>query len=266
MGLDQLPSELVLFVFNHLNADRDMSSLTRVSWRFYNLLTPGLYRHNARHSNSSALRFSTVRYGLTSTVKKAIDGGADPYRADQTALSDSAETGRQEICELLLNYQPDLLEIRDQPSGFTPLCNAVARGRTASVKLLLSHGANPDVRDASGGTPLFLACSKGYAAIADILLSASKLHPDQYGTSLLVAIRKGHEPVIRLLLSKGADPCFGRRPAGKRVHVSPPTPLHYAVKNQQPEVLKLLLNWMGEEANVLDRNDLLVAKRRYRRQ
>lgn len=147
MGLDQLPGELVLFVFNHLNGDRDMSSLTRVSWRFYNLLTPGLYRHNARHSNSSALRFSTVRYGLTSIVKKAIDGGADPYRADQTALSDSAETGRQEICELLLNYQPDLLE----PSGFTPLCYAVAGDHfihPAQLHLLLN-------------SILILACSGG---------------------------------------------------------------------------------------------------------
>lgn len=42
--------------------------------------------------------------------------------------------------------------------------------------------------------------------------------------------------------------------------MSPPSPLHDAVKNQQPEVLKLLLNWTGEEPNVLDRNDLLVGK------
>ncbi|MCY4386624.1 MAG: ankyrin repeat domain-containing protein [Desulfurellaceae bacterium] len=54
----------------------------------------------------------------------------------------------------------------------TPLHTAVLDNRPALVSLLLSAGANPNVTDADGNTPLYFAERYGYDAIARLLRNA----------------------------------------------------------------------------------------------
>jgi ankyrin repeat protein len=53
--------------------------------------------------------------------------------------------------------------------GRTALILAIQRGRLDAVKMLLSHGANPNKADAHGTTPMSAAYSRGNYEITQAL-------------------------------------------------------------------------------------------------
>uniref|UniRef100_A0A8C6TN79 Protein phosphatase 1 regulatory subunit 27 n=1 Tax=Neogobius melanostomus TaxID=47308 RepID=A0A8C6TN79_9GOBI len=56
-------------------------------------------------------------------------------------------------------------------SGMAALHEAVLTGNLDAVKLLIKYGADVHQRDEDGWTPLHMACSDGYPAIARYLLA-----------------------------------------------------------------------------------------------
>ena len=92
----------------------------------------------------------------------------------------------------------------DQPNlnGTTPLYGACEHGHAACVRVLLSHGANPNARQqTSGGTPLHVAAAHGYVEIARILLDlGAGVDGDIRGhTPLMVAASRGDGDMVRIL-------------------------------------------------------------------
>lgn len=70
------------------------------------------------------------------------------------------------------------------------------------VKLLLRHGAKPNIRDKNGSTPLILAAIRGWTAITKELLGygAERNVRDVLDKSpLLYATEKDHRAVFELL-------------------------------------------------------------------
>jgi ankyrin repeat protein len=55
--------------------------------------------------------------------------------------------------------------------------HARCRFKTALIQKLLNHGADPDLEDVNGVTPLGLAIQRGDAAIVDMMLAARKRRP-----------------------------------------------------------------------------------------
>ena len=51
---------------------------------------------------------------------------------------------------------------------------AANQGHTSIVRLLLSHGADAQVRDPNGQTALTIATRKGYTAIAELLQGGAR--------------------------------------------------------------------------------------------
>lgn len=93
----------------------------------------------------------------------------------QTPLHMAAENGDEALIEALLKAGAAVNAVND--SGTTPLMIAATSGSTAAVSVLLEHGADINAREkAYGQTALFFAADRNRA------------------------------DVIRLLLSKGADP------------------------------------------------------------
>ncbi|KAK9441880.1 Pfs, NB-ARC and Ankyrin domain protein [Metarhizium brunneum] len=152
-------------------------------------------------------------------------------------LSYLAEDGEEVIILvfLLCDRGADI-DIRDR-NGRTPLSWAAWNGHEAVVKLLLEKGANIEAIDnLYDQTPLLWAAGDGHEAVVKLLLEKGadiKAKDDTGQTPLSWAAKNGHEAVVRLLLEKGAD--IDIRDRNGR------TPLSWAAWNGREAVVKLLL-------------------------
>jgi uncharacterized protein len=92
-----------------------------------------------------------------------------------------------------------------------PLFAAVGMNHLEAVRLLLAHGAEPNVRDNEGDSPLRLCMEKEYLEMARLLLlcGANKtIHKPVGGgmTALGLAAYWLNVEMVKLLLAHGADP------------------------------------------------------------
>jgi ankyrin repeat protein len=96
-------------------------------------------------------------------------------------------------------------------AGYTPLIAASRAGNVAMIRLLTSHGADPNLSDAAvnSWTPLLHAIHKAQPAAAAALLAAGA-NPngtDSDGTTpLMMAAGYGYTGIVKLLLAHGANP------------------------------------------------------------
>lgn len=76
-----------------------------------------------------------------------------------------------------------------------------------NVQALIIQGANPNIQDAMGNTPLLFAIEMGSTEIARFLIN-NGAHPDVYGKScsspLCYAISRGNQEIAKLLIERGA--------------------------------------------------------------
>ncbi len=102
-----------------------------------------------------------------------------------------------------------IVNTRDPGTGETGL-HIVTRRRDAQwLTFLLAKGANPDVRDTKGNTPLFVAAGLGWAEGIQLLLErrAGVDIADSSGeTPLILAVQNRDLASVRLLLAGGANP------------------------------------------------------------
>lgn len=90
-----------------------------------------------------------------------------------------------------------------------PLIAAVRVGSGEIVKLLLDHGANPNLDTATWMTPLALACNRGDRAIVDLLLERGadvNGAGSRHSHPLEKAAWYYQEELVATLLEHGADP------------------------------------------------------------
>lgn len=94
--------------------------------------------------------------------------------------------------------------------GRTALHEAAVNGNVLAGDMLIKAGSFLESRDKMGLTPLFVASEKGFTRFAALLLedhNADANAPNlKLETPLYVASVKGHEPMVKLLLTYGADP------------------------------------------------------------
>lgn len=113
------------------------------------------------------------------------------------------------VTELLEKGGPSLINTRDQSSLETGLHIAARQKNLAYVKFLIGHGANVNMRNAKGETPLVIACNVGFIEGVQFLL-ASAARVDESGstgeTPLIAAVHNRNIALMRLLLQAGADP------------------------------------------------------------
>ena len=78
------------------------------------------------------------------------------------------------------------------------------------VRLLLSHGADPNIATSESWTPLHWAAYLGKRESVKLLITAGaqvNIQESRFGhTPLVTAARTGHLDVIQILLESGADP------------------------------------------------------------
>ncbi len=101
-----------------------------------------------------------------------------------------------------------IVNTRDLTSGESALHIVIQRRDELWTKFLLEHGANPNLADKSGITPLSLAVSLGFVEGVERLLKAGarvEVSNAAGETPLISAVHRRDMAVIRLLLKNGAS-------------------------------------------------------------
>jgi cytohesin len=162
--------------------------------------------------------------GNPAMIRVLLEAGADVGMANadgQTALMRVARTNKLEAAKRLLEAGADVNRAETW-RGQTPLMWAAAQSQPAMIRLLLEHGAEPDVRAFANDWPRQVSAE-----------SRRMYRPTGGLTPLLFAAREGCADCVRALLDGGADPDFANP---KNV-----TALFLAIDNAHMDTAKLLI-------------------------
>ena len=249
------------------------------------LLEAGADADSPNAEGQTAL-MAVARTGNVAAAKALLAHGATVDARErwggQTALMWAAARRHPEMIELLLEHGADVnarsihrdyqrhVTAEGRPKsldsgGFTPLLYAARENCVACVDVLLEHGADIDLPDPDGVSPLHVAVMNANWDLAKRLIDAGADVDqwDVYGEApLYTAIglrtrvdggRASIDPpnetdgltVVRLLLERGANPNMQLffRPANVRgsTNTRGSTPLIRAAANADREVVELLL-------------------------
>jgi len=186
--------------------------------------------------DSSQTLVMSAYQGERNTVEKLIAGGADVNRQNRVSpLMAASDGGHLEIVELLLARGARLNDRADF-NGKTALHFAVEKGYLDIAGALLHAGANKEITDVDGFTPLWGAAYRNQTQSIEFLLKngANINHLDQNGNNLLAsAAAAGSNDVIRMLIRLGIN-------ADNRNKFNR-TALFDAIEHGHPETVRLLI-------------------------
>ncbi|XP_070759756.1 histone-lysine N-methyltransferase EHMT1a [Enoplosus armatus] len=144
------------------------------------------------------------------TVKYLLRAGAAVSHKDImgfTCLHLAAKLGHYDIVHHLLSKVSKYINCQDD-GGWTPITWAIEHKHKELVHLLLSRGADVNIRDKEENVCLHWAALSGCDDVAQALLEARcdlgavNVHGD---SPLHVAVRENHLECVMLFLSRGAD-------------------------------------------------------------
>ena len=105
-----------------------------------------------------------------------------------------------------------LINSRDVSTGRTALHIVIDRRDEAWLNFLLAKGANPNIADNKGTSPLLLACRIGLLSAVDPLVRAGARVDEASSTGetpLISAVQTRNVALVTTLLKAGADPDKG---------------------------------------------------------
>jgi ankyrin repeat protein len=222
-----------------------------------------VFEEGGYFSNPSLIEFAAenpIRHGrlpanIVDTVKTILDHGAAPYATSALGLVSSGKVPRE--CGVQIPLIDVLCDHGAEPDS--AMLPALAHGEFEAAEALLRRGAKLDLvvaaatgrlqeaRQLLAGASsqdrhraIALAAQHGRAEIVQLLLDAGE-DPDRYNpagchahsTPLHQAVCYGRDPVVRLLVERGAK-------TGIEDTLFHGTPLGWAIYNKQPEIEKYL--------------------------
>lgn len=115
----------------------------------------------------------------------------------------------QEVIDMLDTPGSTIINTKDQTSGEGALHIVVKRGDQVYLRYLLSRGADPNLRDGRGNTPLLLAVQYGQTDLIASLVEF-KANPNLANsggeTPLIRAVQRRDPAMVRALLAAKANP------------------------------------------------------------
>lgn len=225
--------------------------------------------------------FMAVSSGQTSVVRLLANNGADvklPENSGHPPLHAAAALGYVDVARLLADFGANITDVDRQ--GFSPLRvaivsrrqramlgddsvfldeteprirDALANGNLDMVRFLISRGANLDVVDQSGWTPIYYGVRDGSLEVVKELADCgADISTVRNGDGLLhIAVMTGRqEKMTRLLIDLGVN--WATKDSQGR------TPLHLAAASGNLEVVRLLADCMGDLAALDGQVDSLI--------
>ncbi|KAF4464176.1 ankyrin repeat-containing [Fusarium albosuccineum] len=193
---------------------------------------------NAEHADPLVLKalHKFLRQGGPAFELSTHDarGSRASYDPEFAPIHLASQFGLVAYAEQLISADPTLVETKDG-SGGTPLAVAAEHGQTEVAKLLLEHGAEPDLPDKFGLKPMHHCATQGDAGVAKLLLE------------------KGASPRTKTTkYSKNHMYYYGERNDGKTAlqfacqHYDKPDVLIAFVPYLTPEDAPECLNWVHD--------------------
>ena len=217
---------------------------------------------NVRDRDGNTPLHYAVEDGYAETIRALID--------TRTSLNTFVEygwniCGTRDLMPCLVDFVKNIfgagpdLEAQNN-KGRTALHKAVRNNHNAAksegVKILLDAGANPNVLDEDGVTPLWDAVDTGSAAdiVKALLEAGADTNLDIPGgewTPLFLAVNKGDAETVKALLDAGADPNVLDKDGVT-------TLLHKAARHNTAEIVRILLE-AGADPKVRTKDGKLPA-------
>lgn len=157
-------------------------------------------------ARASSAEFGEEEYRSYRETFDAWRGGDDPYAANadgETMLTLAASLGRRDVLESILTKSPAPIEQLHKSAQM-----AASRNYAESLGVLLAHGLNPN--ELFEGTTVLCAASQNaqLRAVQTLLQAGAdpNLADEEGCTPLMHAVMAQHAGVVKLLLEYGADP------------------------------------------------------------
>ena len=159
------------------------------------------------------LMHAAIRYGNGAVIERLLAGGGDINKTDSSGYGAlhqlAADQRRFDGLQVALRYSPDL-DVQNE-DGETPLQYAVVWGCLDAARALLEAGADTEIADKPGGTPLVLAAASSNQVRPDMVALLLSHGADagavtnEGWNALMFAAAKGCAQSVRLLLPKTTD-------------------------------------------------------------
>lgn len=204
---------------------------------------PSSRAESPRVSLSDRSRLSSARIDASpgrDTHSLRTEGSSGRHRADSQPIDEDREALLDMAWDVdfpsarmneILARSPELVDAPDH-SGATLLMNALTGGNVEFAKTLIDHGADPNVRDELGNTPLHLAAGRGTEIVSQLL--AAGADPSATNNRGATALFDARSPDVVHLLLRAGTPIDARDENGNTAI------MRLAQSGTRPTVLALL--------------------------
>jgi ankyrin repeat protein len=152
----------------------------------------------------NALAAATLIGGLVTALPAQAQFSESYKFLDAVRKKDGAK-----VTDALNEPGTQIVNTRDVITGESGLHVVTARRDLTWMQFLVAHGANVNVRDAKGTTPLVTAANLGFLEGVDFLIASGARvdEPNNTGeTPIISAVHRRDIGLVRTLLKAGANP------------------------------------------------------------
>ena len=159
----------------------------------------------------------TILAGITAWLILAQPAAAQ-FSDSYKFLKAVRDADGAKVVEVIDQPGSTLINTKDYNSGEGALHIVAKRRDAAWLAFLLQKGANPNIRDSEGNTPMAVSAQLGFVEGVQILAdqrAGVNLANGRGETPLILAVHNRDSATVRALLAAGANPLQPDRIAGK---------------------------------------------------
>lgn len=184
------------------------------------------------------LRFALALLALPLSAIAVAPATAQLFSDSYEFLEAVRERDGAKAMELLNGPSGTIINTRDRSTGETALHIVVARRDMVWINFMLSRGANANLTDRAGLTPLLSAAQIGFVDGAQALIARGaqvNLGNGRGETALHIAVQRRDIAMVRALIAAGAD-------ADQQDNIAGKSPRDYATDDARATAVLAALN------------------------